>query len=89
MNRGSIERRLAALEEAASPAVSTWADLVVAVEEGRHDGIVYTQRRRRGRTRLAGRAVFCFCRILQKHLLRSTPAPLLQENGRRGLHRSP
>lgn len=35
MNRGSIERRLAALEEAANPAVSTWADLVVAVEEGR------------------------------------------------------
>ena len=35
MNRGSIERRLAALEEAANPAVSTWADLVVAMEEGR------------------------------------------------------
>jgi len=35
MNRGSIERRLAALEEAANPVVSTWADLVVAVEEGR------------------------------------------------------
>jgi len=35
MNRGSIERRLAALEEATNPAVSTWADLVVAVEEGR------------------------------------------------------
>jgi hypothetical protein len=35
MNRGSIKRRLAALEEAANPAVSTWADLVAAVEEGR------------------------------------------------------
>ena len=35
MNRGSIKRRLAALEEDANPAVSTWADLVVAAEEGR------------------------------------------------------
>ena len=35
MNRGSIERRLAALEEAANPAVSTWVDLVIAVDEGR------------------------------------------------------
>lgn len=35
MNRGSIERRLAALEEAANPAVSTWADLMTAVDDGR------------------------------------------------------
>lgn len=35
MSRAHLERRLAALEEAANPAVSTWADLVVAVEEGR------------------------------------------------------
>lgn len=35
MSRAHLERRLAALEEDANPAVSTWADLVVAVEEGR------------------------------------------------------
>ena len=40
--------------------------------EGRHDGIVYTQRRRRGRTRGDGQ-ILTFCRILQK-VNRSTPA---------------
>ena len=59
--------------------------------EGRHDGIVYTQRRRRGRTRRNTSVTSTkvdFVRILTKSTL-STPAPLLRENGRRGLHRSP
>ena len=47
--------------------------------EGRHDGIVYTQRRRRGRTSLMGRLLQAkrFVRILTKSTL-STPAPLLR-----------
>lgn len=35
MSRANIERRLAALEEAANPVISTWADLMTAVDEGR------------------------------------------------------
>ena len=34
MSRANIERRLAALEEAANPVISTWADLMTAVDEG-------------------------------------------------------
>lgn len=33
--RRDLARRVEALEEDANPAISTWADLVVAVEEGR------------------------------------------------------
>lgn len=35
MTKASIERRLAALEADANPTISTWADLVIAVDEGR------------------------------------------------------
>ena len=50
--------------------------LPVEPGEGRHDGIVYTQRRRRGRTSLMGRLLQAkrFVRILTKSTL-STPAP--------------
>lgn len=35
MNRGSIERRLEALERDANPEVGSWRDLVVAVDDCR------------------------------------------------------
>ncbi|PKL61807.1 MAG: hypothetical protein CVV31_09230 [Methanomicrobiales archaeon HGW-Methanomicrobiales-2] len=35
MSRARIERRLEALERDANPGISTWADLMTAVEEGR------------------------------------------------------
>ena len=35
MTRGSIERRLEALERDANPEVGSWRDLVVAVDDGR------------------------------------------------------